>query len=53
MPEDTHWTIGFLPVRSRFAQFILLVELPTSGEFLKTNFEARALSEKIKAAEGG
>jgi acetolactate decarboxylase len=28
------------------------VELPTSAEFLKTNFEDRALSEKIKAAEG-
>jgi hypothetical protein len=30
----------------------LRVELPTSGEFLKTNFEDRALNEKIKAAEG-
>lgn len=30
----------------------LRVELPTSGEFLKTNFEDQALSEKIKAAEG-
>jgi acetolactate decarboxylase len=30
----------------------LRVELPTSAEFLKTNFEDRALSEKIKAAEG-
>jgi acetolactate decarboxylase len=28
------------------------VELPTSGEFLKTNFENQALDEKIKAAEG-
>ena len=30
----------------------LRVELPTSAEFLKTNFEDQALSEKIKAAEG-
>jgi acetolactate decarboxylase len=30
----------------------LRVELPTSAEFLKTNFEDRALTEKIKAAEG-
>jgi alpha-acetolactate decarboxylase len=30
----------------------LRVELPTSAEFLKTNFEDRALNEKIKAAEG-
>jgi len=30
----------------------LRVELPTSGEFLKTNFEDQALNEKIKAAEG-
>jgi acetolactate decarboxylase len=30
----------------------LHVELPTSAEFLKTNFEDRALNEKIKAAEG-
>jgi acetolactate decarboxylase len=30
----------------------LRVQLPTSGEFLKTNFEDRALSDKIKAAEG-
>jgi alpha-acetolactate decarboxylase len=30
----------------------LRVELPTSAEFLKKNFEDRALSEKIKAAEG-
>lgn len=30
----------------------LQVELPTSEEFLKTNFEDRALNEKIKAAEG-
>jgi acetolactate decarboxylase len=30
----------------------LRVELPTSAEFLKTNFEDPALSEKIKAAEG-
>ena len=28
----------------------LRVELPTSAEFLKTNFEDRALNEKIKAA---
>jgi acetolactate decarboxylase len=28
------------------------VELPTSAEFLKTNFEDKALTEKIKAAEG-
>lgn len=28
------------------------VELPSSGEFLKTNFEDQALSEKIKASEG-
>jgi acetolactate decarboxylase len=28
------------------------VELPSSGEFLKTNFEDRALSEKIKESEG-
>jgi acetolactate decarboxylase len=31
---------------------ILQVELPTSAEFLKTNFEDQALNEKIKAAEG-
>jgi acetolactate decarboxylase len=30
----------------------LRIELPTSGEFLKTNFEDQALNEKIKAAEG-
>jgi acetolactate decarboxylase len=30
----------------------LRVELPTSTEFLRTNFDDRALSEKIKAAEG-
>jgi acetolactate decarboxylase len=30
----------------------LRVELPTSAEFLKTNFSDPALSEKIKAAEG-
>lgn len=30
----------------------LRVELPTSGEFLKTNFEDQAMNEKIKAAEG-
>jgi acetolactate decarboxylase len=30
----------------------LRVELPTSAEFLKTNFEDRALNEKIKAAQG-
>jgi acetolactate decarboxylase len=30
----------------------LRVELPTSAEFLKTNFENQALNEKIKAAEG-
>ena len=30
----------------------LRVELPTSPEFLKTNFEDQALNEKIKAAEG-
>jgi acetolactate decarboxylase len=30
----------------------LRVELPTSEEFLKTNFEDQALNEKIKAAEG-
>jgi acetolactate decarboxylase len=30
----------------------LRVELPTSGEFLKTHFEDQALNEKIKAAEG-
>jgi acetolactate decarboxylase len=30
----------------------LRVELPTTAEFLKTNFEDRALNEKIKAAEG-
>jgi acetolactate decarboxylase len=30
----------------------LRVELPTSTEFLKTNFEDRALNEKIKEAEG-
>ena len=30
----------------------LRVELPTSAEFLKTNFEDRALNEKIKASEG-
>ena len=28
------------------------VDLPTSAEFLKTNFEDQALNEKIKAAEG-
>ena len=28
------------------------VELPSSGEFLKTNFDDQALSEKIKASEG-
>ena len=28
------------------------VELPTSAEFLKTNFEDQAMNEKIKAAEG-
>jgi acetolactate decarboxylase len=28
------------------------VELPSSGEFLKTNFEDQVLSEKIKASEG-
>jgi acetolactate decarboxylase len=30
----------------------LRVELPTSAEFLKTNFDDPALSQKIKAAEG-
>ena len=30
----------------------LRIELPTSAEFLKTNFEDRALNEKIKGAEG-
>jgi acetolactate decarboxylase len=30
----------------------LRVELPTSTEFLKTNFEDQALNEKIQAAEG-
>jgi acetolactate decarboxylase len=30
----------------------LRIELPTSAEFLKTNFEDQALNEKIKAAEG-
>src|SRR5579863_1640279 len=30
----------------------LQVELPTSPEFLKTNFEDQALNEKIKASEG-
>jgi acetolactate decarboxylase len=30
----------------------LRVELPTSADFLKTNFEDRALNENIKAAEG-
>ena len=30
----------------------LRVELPTSGEFLRTTFEDQALNEKIKAAEG-
>jgi acetolactate decarboxylase len=30
----------------------LHVELPTSAEFLKTNFEDQALNEKIKASEG-
>ena len=30
----------------------LRVELPTTEEFLKTNFENRALNEKIEAAEG-
>lgn len=30
----------------------LRVELPRSAEFLRTNFEDRALNEKIKAAEG-
>jgi acetolactate decarboxylase len=30
----------------------LRVELPTSAEFLKTNFEDQALNEKIKASEG-
>ena len=30
----------------------LRVELPTSAEFLKTNFEDPALNQKIKAAEG-
>jgi hypothetical protein len=52
-PEDTHWTIGFAPVRYRFAQVHdLRVELPMSAEFLKTNFDDGALNEKIKAAEG-
>jgi acetolactate decarboxylase len=31
----------------------LRIELPTSAEFLKTNFEDQALNEKIKSAEGG
>jgi acetolactate decarboxylase len=30
----------------------LRVELPTTAEFLKTNFEDQALNQKIKAAEG-
>jgi hypothetical protein len=30
----------------------LQVELPTSAEFLNTNFEDQALNEKIKASEG-
>jgi acetolactate decarboxylase len=30
----------------------LRVELPTSGDFLTTNFEDRSMGEKIKAAEG-
>jgi acetolactate decarboxylase len=30
----------------------LRVELPASGDFLKTNFEDQVLNEKIKAAEG-
>jgi len=30
----------------------LQVELPTSAEFLRTNFDDRALNEKIKASEG-
>jgi acetolactate decarboxylase len=30
----------------------LRVELPTSADFLKTNFEDQTLNEKIKAAEG-
>jgi acetolactate decarboxylase len=30
----------------------LRVELPTSAEFLQTNFEDRSMNEKIKAAEG-
>ena len=30
----------------------LQIELPTSAEFLKANFEDKALNEKIKAAEG-
>jgi acetolactate decarboxylase len=30
----------------------LRIELPTTGEFLKTNFEDAALNQKIKAAEG-
>ena len=30
----------------------LHVDLPTSAEFLKTNFDDQALNEKIKAAEG-
>ncbi|MBV8050785.1 MAG: acetolactate decarboxylase [Acidobacteriaceae bacterium] len=30
----------------------LKVELPTSAEFLKTNFEDKALNEEIRAAEG-
>jgi acetolactate decarboxylase len=30
----------------------LRIDLPTSGEFLKTNFDDRKLNEKIKAAEG-
>jgi acetolactate decarboxylase len=30
----------------------LRVELPTSGDFLTTNFEDRSMNEKIKAAEG-
>jgi acetolactate decarboxylase len=30
----------------------LRVELPTSGDFLRANFEDQALNQKIKAAEG-
>jgi len=30
----------------------LHLELPTSAEFLKTNFEDQALNEKIQASEG-